>query len=709
MQHSNLRKPGYWLISTVCAALMIMSGFAAATTATVLNSPGDLDATFSGDGVTGDFFGLAWAAAVQPDGKIVAAGGGYSANYDVDFVVARYNEDGSPDQTFGGGTGRVTTDIYSFGYDEARAIAIQPDGKIVVAGVGSDCYSGCTLIRWGVVRYNLDGSLDTSFDGDGIVAMSIASNDDRAYGITLQPNGKILVAGRSGLGLETDFTLVRYNPNGSLDATFDSDGIVRTAIGGEDFGYSVALQPDGKIVVAGERFEGAYGTNTDFAVVRYNSDGSLDSTFDSDGKVTTPIGSGGESAFSVAIQSDGKIVTAGYSDNGANIDFALVRYNANGSLDTSFDFDGKVTTPFGSGDEQARSVAIQTDGKIVATGPYWDEWGAFALARYNPNGSLDTTFGGGDGRTTTTFNYLENSYGIAIDGSRRAIVVGHGFWGDWGEPVFLVARYLLRSRTRFDFDGDGRSDVSVFRPNDSVWYLDRSTDQFTAVQFGLPIDQIVPADYDGDGQTDIAVFRGGAWWILQSSNNTPETRTFGIAGDVPVPADYTGDGRDELAVYRNGQWWTLDLSNNQSSLSTLGSPTDKPVPADFDGDGRVDHAVYRNGEWHINRSSLGRMIVDWGLPNDRTVVGDYDGDGKADPAVYRDGSWYALQSTNGWFQLQWGLASDVPVPADYDGDGKIDVAVFRDGVWYLHQTAGGISIKPFGLTDDQPTPASFIR
>jgi hypothetical protein len=265
------------------------------------------------------------------------------------------------------------------------------------------------------------------------------------------------------------------------------------------------------------------------------------------------------------------------------------------------------------------------------------------------------------------------------------------------------------SRTRFDFDADGRSDVSVFRPSNSVWYLNRSTGGFFATQFGLPTDTSVPADYDGDGKSDIAVYRNGTWWVMKSSTMAVEAVQFGQAGDLPVPADYTGDGREELAVYRNGEWWMLEFENRQASLVNFGAATDKPVPGDYDGDGLIDQAVYRNGEWHLNRSSLGYTVVSFGLPSDTPVVGDYDGDGRTDLAVFRDGTWYLQQSTAEFLTFQWGLSTDTPAPADYDGDGKADATVYRDGDWYQLKSTGGISIEHFGLTGDRPLAASFIR
>jgi uncharacterized delta-60 repeat protein len=309
------------------------------------------------------------------------------------------------------------------------------------------------------------------------------------------------------------------------------------------------------------------------------------------GSVSTLIGTQEDVANSVAIQSNGKIVAGGYTSNGLNRDLAVVRYNTNGSLDTTFDSDGIATTALGPGDDAASSIAIESDGKLVITGPCNRDFG---LLRYLPNGSLDTTFGGGDGVSTIDFNSFssDRANGMGFDSDGRAIVVGES------NGAFALARILLeQTRAPFDFDGDGRSDVSVFRPSDRVWYLARSTQGFTAIRFGLATDQIVPADYDGDGKTDIAIFRDGTWWRMNSSNSTVDAVQFGQAGDVPVPADYTGDGRDELAVYRNGQWLRLDLSNGGSAVTNFGIATDKPVPADYDGDGKTDIAIYRDGTW----------------------------------------------------------------------------------------------------------------
>ena len=246
------------------------------------------------------------------------------------------------------------------------------------------------------------GHLDFSFDTDGMVTTSVDTLNDYANSMAIQSDGKIVAAGIISTNIGDQFALVRYNTNGSLDTSFDSDGIVTTTIGNNyDNAFSVAIQSDGKILAGGFSYN---GSNQDFALVRYNTNGSLDNTFDADGMVTTPLGTSDDYASSIAIQSDGKIVAAGFSNDSANYDFALARYNTNGSLDVTFDSDGKVTTSIGIAQDFAHSIAIQSDGKIVAGGGSGNGWtyNDFALVRYNTNGSLDNTFGS-SGIVTTTF------------------------------------------------------------------------------------------------------------------------------------------------------------------------------------------------------------------------------------------------------------------------------------------------------------------
>ena len=250
---------------------------------------------------------------------------------------------------------RSITSVTS-GDDYGMAVAIQSDGKIVVGGfAGSD---------FAVVRYNPDGTLDTGFGTNGIVITSISAGSDQANDVVIQPDGKIVLAGTSS----GSFALVRYNSNGTLDSSFGSGGIVTSTIGsGSATGTAMALQTDGKIVVAGYSYAGSY---RDFAVARYNSNGTLDTAnFGSpNGWVVTSLSSDHEMANAVAIQSDGRIIAGGYVKSGSNEDFALIRYNTNGSLDTA-NFgspNGWVTTYFAGAVDEVQDLAIQSDGRILA-------------------------------------------------------------------------------------------------------------------------------------------------------------------------------------------------------------------------------------------------------------------------------------------------------------------------------------------------------
>jgi len=309
------------------------------------------------------------AVAIQSDGKIVVAGSAYGANY-CDFALVRYNPDGSLDESFDG-DGIVTTD-FNQSLELGFAVLIQPDNKIVVAGT---TYSINTGYEFAVARYNPDGSLDTTFSSDGKVTTGFTYTSEIGHGVTLQPDGKLVVVGETSSGHD-DFILARFNANGTLDTSFDMDGKVVTDFFGEtDRGYAITTQPDGKIIAIGYANT---TTSSDFALARYNTDGSLDTSFGTDGLVTSDFLELGNFAYAVVLQPDGKIVVAGES----SYNFTLARYNTDGSLDITFDDNGWVITDFGNG-SIGWAVALQADGKIVVAGhTIYNTQYFFAVARF---------------------------------------------------------------------------------------------------------------------------------------------------------------------------------------------------------------------------------------------------------------------------------------------------------------------------------------
>jgi uncharacterized delta-60 repeat protein len=406
---------------------------------------GTLDASFGTSGlVTTDFGGTSAAVravAVQPDGKILAAGTAY-INGVSDFALARYNRDGTLDASFGTG-GTVTTPFdFPGNFDQVAAVVLQPDGKIVLAGSTVNVFANFAL-----ARFNSDGTLDASFGTGGIVTTNFGQVSAQAFSVAVQPDGKIVAAGYGNIDGGEDFALARYNSNGTLDASFGTGGKVTTAFPGPPgqgffyaLAYSVALQPDGKIVAAGEAF---ISGGRDFALARYNSNGTLDATFGTGGMATTDFASPNDLASSVAVQPDGRIVVAGAAGPYTNrrFDFALARYNSNGTLDASFGTGGKATTDFAGFDDEPSSIALQGDGKIVVVGQTSvSETFDFALARYNSNGTLDTGFGT-SGRVTTDFaGSSEVPTSIALQADGNIVVAGVADIN--GHHDFALARYV---------------------------------------------------------------------------------------------------------------------------------------------------------------------------------------------------------------------------------------------------------------------------
>lgn len=442
---------------------------------------------------------------------------------------------GSLDLSFSS-DGKDTLAIGSFGSDFGRSVAIQSDGKIVVAGESSNG----TSFDFAVVRYKSDGTLDNSFSSDGKVTTGIV-DDDKAYSVAIQSNGKIVVAGWSGNGPDYNFALARYDSTGTLDNTFGVGGIVTTDFGGNsDQAHSVAIQSDGKIVAAGVWID---DTNpnvaySEFALARYDSTGTLDNTFGSGGKVTTSIGSGNDHGYSVAIQNDGKIIVAGFAQDTNTVfvqDFALVRYKSDGSLDSTFSTDGKVKTDMEGFDDEAKSVIIQSDGKIVVVGNSYNSFNFISshLVCYDSTGNLDNTFGTGGIVTNNgmAVGYEANSVALQSDGKIVVAGIGKINLGD-----FAIVRYNTNGSVDSNFDSDGMVTTDIIGSSADMGYS-------VAIQSD---DKIVVAG-ESNGMFAVARYDCGA---------------------ISTGMDDVGNGSKQVSVYPNPftHSTTIKITNKEQGI-----------------------------------------------------------------------------------------------------------------------------------------------
>jgi uncharacterized delta-60 repeat protein len=411
-----------------------------------LAASGDLDTTFDGDGLVTTFvkpadpgrYGRALDVAIQTDGKIIAAGDSYVPSTTTsDFAVIRYNTNGSPDTAFSG-DGRQFTDFG--GKDSAVAVAVQSNGKIVV--VGNKCIND--LCDVALARYNPGGALDPTFSGNGKQTTDFGAGQNATDGgLAILPSGKIVVAGYMSTGTSFDFAVYRYLSDGSLDTTFSGDGKVSIGFGAgrQDFATDLVIQSDGKIVVSGYTADANFA-NYNFAVVRLNKNGSLDTTFSGDGRQATNFGAN-EKAWGVALQTDGKIVLAGEKTTTSPFfySFALARYNTDGSPDTTFNGVGRKAFSVTAGSNSwAGDVIVQSDGKIVVLGFDDVNMRDFAIVRLNSQGGFDTTFSG-DGKVVVDFFGIDHGSAIAIQPSDGSYVLS-GYVDSFTQSVFGLARVL---------------------------------------------------------------------------------------------------------------------------------------------------------------------------------------------------------------------------------------------------------------------------
>jgi len=353
---------------------------------------------------------------------------------------------------------------------------LQNDGKILCAGVTQDNTSGDLT----VMRFETNGVLDATFGASGMVVVDVANEYELLYDLALQPDGKIVAVGITSDGNNFDIVVIRLNTDGSLDNTFSFDGMVTTSVNEDDYGQGIAVAPDGKIVVAGSTQDANLNTNT--LLVRYNADGSLDNTFGTNGKLETDLSSGVDEFYNLAVTGSGKILATGGSYSGSSTDVLVARFNPDGSLDNTFSFDGVVETDFSGDTDKGWDVLIQPDSKILVGGETRDGLDKIAMARYNPDGTLDNTFGT-NGKVTTQVGTNDQIYSLLIQTDGK--IVGAGYSNNSGMDA-MVCRYISGMNI-----GIGEVDAYI---GSTLIYPNPITDNTVTVEYELSQPRTVSID-----------------------------------------------------------------------------------------------------------------------------------------------------------------------------------------------------------------------
>lgn len=674
-----------------------------------LNANGTVDTAFPQFLTSG---GEVTDLAMQSNGSFIVVGsfnvaGGFTRNR-----IARFSDGASVTLDFGFAP-NVNNTIFT--------TAVQTDGKILIGGLFTSV-NGTTMNY--LARLNADGSLDTSFN---------PAVNQGVYKIRLQSDGKILIGGFFGtVGGQTRTGIARLNTNGTLDTSFN------LTLGGFAEVQEIVLRRDDKIYIGGS-FSSVNGSTTNTNIARIWSNGATDTSFG--GRTDSTVNA-------IAVQANGSIIVGGrFLNMNTTAKAYLGQFYVNGAVNTDFTMNANDTIT---------AVALQNDGKILVGGNFTTIGGQTRskFARIANQYSANEEF-----TRVTTNQFLWNTGGSAPEVQRVTVekssdgvnftLVGNaqrtsvwninaldlagnyirlrGFYPDHSnyESFYESVIYLARKPAApFDFDGDGKTDISIFRPAQGEWWYYRSFDgQNRAFQFGTSTDKLVPADYTGDGKTDIAIWRPstGNWFILRSEDFSYYEAPFGTSSDIPAPADYDGDFKADIAVFRpsNANWYINQTSGN-IRIEQFGANGDIPTQADYDGDGKTDLSVFRpasSSGWWIRYSSyqagatIGRAF---GIATDKPVVGDYTGDGKSDLALWRPstGEWFVIRSEDptSFYAVPFGISTDILVPGDYDGDGRFDTSIFRpsNATWYSNRSLHGMLIQQFGFSTDKPVPSAYL-
>lgn len=657
----------------------------------VLTRPKKATAT---DGAPGDRFG--YQVAIAGDTAVVGApldDVGSNADQGSAYVFVRVGASWVEQAKLTAADGAAGD---SFGYSVAITNVNGPAQTVIMVGTWANDISSNP--NQGSVYVFVRSSGGTTWSPQGnLVASDGAAND--AFGNSVAMSGSFAIIGANGVdnGVNVSEGAAYIFVRSGTVWVEEQKLTIGTPAAHLNFGWSVGISGTMAIV-------GSNHTKIDngFATIFERVTGG--NTWVRGITLTAP----GKAGYSVGISGSTIIIGAYGADIGSNPNQGRAYiYSKVGEL---WNLQGAIETPDGMGNDAfGSSVAISGDLAIIGAngvdvGAVGDRGAAYVYSRSGTTWTQQRKIIAADGVSG-------DNMGFSIALSRNVAIIGAPF-ADVSGNIDRGSAYIFTLSTPFDFDGDSKADVSVFRPPTGAWYLMQSTAGFAGTNFGQNGDKIVPADYDGDGRTDIAVYRAGIWYLLRSSLGFTAFN-FGLSTDIPAPADYDGDGIDDIAVFRpsDGTWY-LQRSTAGYASTQFGQAGDVPVAGDYDGDGVSDVAVWRpsNGVWYLMRSTAGFTFFAFGQAGDRAVPADYDGDGRTDMAVYRGGTWYLQRSLLGFTSEAFGLSADVPVAANYDGDRATDLAVFRpsDGTWYLKLSTGSLTSVPFGTASDLPVPAAYV-